>query len=110
MTNRPPLARLNHFASDLEILESHLISGLVLEGGRVERRLGLWRPVSAGLAQTPVNPDIRLNFPVNSISIPVIREFFPVNFLREFDEKPLRHSRFSTGNGLQKPRNRKIPC
>ena len=39
----------------------------------IERRLGLWRPVSAGLAQTPVNPDIRLNFPVNSISIPVIR-------------------------------------
>ena len=29
MTNRPPFARLNHFASDSEI-ESHSISGLVL--------------------------------------------------------------------------------
>jgi hypothetical protein len=30
MTNRPPFARLNHFASDLEIPESHSISGLIL--------------------------------------------------------------------------------
>src|SRR4051812_23194189 len=30
MTNRPPVVRLNHFASDSEI-ESHSISGLVLD-------------------------------------------------------------------------------
>jgi hypothetical protein len=47
------------------------------------------------------------DFAVNSISIPVIRKFNPVNFLREFSEKLLRHSGFSdveTASKAQKSR------
>jgi hypothetical protein len=44
----------------------------------------------------------RLDFAVNSISIPVIRQLYPVNCLGEFREKPLRHSHFSDGKTASK--------
>src|SRR5712671_1197348 len=50
------------------------------------------------------------NYPDISISVPDICKVFPVNFLREFCEKSLRHSSFSLGTYLQEPRNREIPC
>jgi hypothetical protein len=52
----------------------------------------------------------RLDFAVNSISIPVIRYLYPVNFLREFGEKPLRHSGFSDVKMPLRPKNRRVPC
>jgi hypothetical protein len=41
-------------------------------------------------------------YPVSQISIPVIRKFFPVIFLRELTEKSLRHSGFWLQTWLQK--------
>jgi hypothetical protein len=50
------------------------------------------------------------NYPDILISVPDIREIFPVNFLREFCEKSLRHSGFRPGDCLHNGRNREIPC
>jgi hypothetical protein len=50
------------------------------------------------------------NYPDSSISVSDICKVFPVSFLRESCEKSLRHSSFSPGTYLQKPRNREIPC
>jgi hypothetical protein len=57
-----------------------------------------------------LTPDIPFEFPVILLLIPVIREFFPVNFRREFNEKSLQRSGFPLGKRVQKPRNEEIPC
>jgi hypothetical protein len=49
-------------------------------------------------------------FPDAAVSFPVIRNTFPVNFCREFDEKPLRCSGFLHQTRLLSPQNREIPC
>ena len=55
-------------------------------------------------------PDNGTNYLDTLISVPDTGEIFPVNFLREFSEKSLRHSGFWPGDWLQNGRNREIPC
>jgi hypothetical protein len=45
-------------------------------------------------ASASLTPDIPFEFPVILLLIPVIREIFPVNFHREFNEKSLQRRGF----------------